>query len=96
MLATRYSLSEADTADLRRNAEALEAEAPDTVRFTRAIKEAVPFDDRIEVVEALWEIALADGERDSEENSLLRMIAPMLGVNDRDSNLARLRVDQRG
>jgi len=96
VLATRYSLSEADTADLRRNAEALEAEAPDTVRFTRAIKEAVPFDDRIEVVEALWEIALADGERDSEENSLLRMIAPMLGVNDRDSNLARLRVDQRG
>ena len=96
VLANRYDLSEAEAADLRANAETLEAEAPDTVRFTRAIKEAVPFDDRIEVISSLWEIVLADGERDSEESSLLRMIAPMLGVNDRDSNLARQRVSQNG
>ena len=96
VLANRYDLSEAEAADLRANAETLEAEAPDTVRFTRAIKEAVPFDDRIEVISSLWEIVLADGERDSEESSLLRMIAPMLGVNDRDSNLARQRISQNG
>lgn len=96
VLANRYDLSEAEAADLRANAETLEAEAPDTVRFTRAIKEAVPFDDRIEVISSLWEIVLADGERDSEESSLLRMIAPMLGVNDRDSNLARQRVSRNG
>ena len=96
VLANRYDLSEAEAADLRANAETLETEAPDTVRFTRAIKEAVPFDDRIEVISSLWEIVLADGERDSEESSLLRMIAPMLGVNDRDSNLARQRISQNG
>ena len=96
VLANRYDLSEAQAADLRANAETLETEAPDTVRFTRAIKEAVPFDDRIEVISSLWEIVLADGERDSEESSLLRMIAPMLGVNDRDSNLARQRISQNG
>lgn len=38
---------------------------------------------------------LADGVRDHEEDALLRMVAPMLGVNDRDSNLARQRVDSR-
>ena len=96
VLANRYDLSEAQAADLRANAETLETEAPDTVRFTRAIKEAVPFDDRIEVISSLWEIVLADGERDSEESSLLRMIAPMLGVNDRDANLARQRISQNG
>ena len=96
VLANRYDLSEAEAADLRANAETFETEAPDTVRFTRAIKEAVPFDDRIEVISSLWEIVLADGERDSEESSLLRMIAPMLGVNDRDSNLARQRVSRNG
>lgn len=93
VLAHRYGLSDTETRDLRAEAEALELEAPDTVRFTRAIKDSVPYEDRVHVIEALWFIVLADGERDSEEDSLLRMIAPMLGVNDRDSNLARKRVE---
>lgn len=96
LLAARYGLSEAETKALRLEAEALEAEAPDTVRFTRAIKEAVPYEDRLRVVETLWAIALADGERDEEEDALLRMVAPMLGINDRDSNLARQRVEAAG
>ena len=95
LLAHRYALGAAEAAALRLDAEELEAEAPDTVRFTRAIKEAVPYDDREKVVEALWEIVLADGARDHEEDALLRLVAPMLGVNDRDSNLARKRVEDR-
>ena len=35
-----------EAAALRREAETLEAEAPDTVRFTRAIKDAVPYEER--------------------------------------------------
>jgi uncharacterized tellurite resistance protein B-like protein len=93
VLAHRYRLSEAEAQALRSDAEALETEAPDTVRFTRAIKEAVPYEDRVHVIEALWFIVLADGERDTEEDAMLRMIAPMLGINDRDSNLARKRVE---
>jgi uncharacterized tellurite resistance protein B-like protein len=93
LLAHRYDLTDSAAQALRTEAEALEAEAPDTVRFTRAIKDSVPYDDRLHVIEALWFIVLADGTRDSEEDSLLRMIAPMLGVNDRDSNLARKRVE---
>lgn len=95
LLMRRHALSPFEAAALRREAETLEEEAPDTVRFTRAIKEAVAFEDRVEVVEALWEIVLADGVRDDDENALLRLIAPMLGLNDRDSNLARQRVEAR-
>ncbi|MBJ3761223.1 TerB family tellurite resistance protein [Maribius pontilimi] len=96
MLCERYGLDTQDAAGLRREAEALEAEAPDTVRFTRAIKDSVAYDDRLGVIEALWAVVAADGVRDDEENSLMRMIAPMLGVNDRDSNMARRRVEARG
>jgi len=97
VLTSRYALSPFEVTKLRGEAERLEAEAPDTVRFTRAIKEAVPYDDRLGVVEALWEVVLADGERDHEEDAILRLVAPMLGINDRDSNLARKRVeDARG
>ncbi len=96
VLKTRYELGPFEVAKLRKDAEILESEAPDTVRFTRAIKDAVAYEDRAEVVESLWEIALADGGRDHEEDALMRLVAPMLGINDRDSALARQRVLNRG
>ena len=95
ILAARYGLSPFEAPRLRAKAEALEAEAPDTVRFTRAIKDAVPYEDREGVVEALWEVVLADGMRDHEEDAFLRLVANLLGVNDRDSALARKRVEMR-
>lgn len=96
ILATRYHLDAGAARALRAEAEALESEAPDTVRFTRAIKDAVVYEDRIGVVEALWKVALADGVRDAEEDALIRLAANLLGVNDRDSALARQRVTNAG
>ncbi|WP_458790011.1 tellurite resistance TerB family protein [Yoonia sp. MH D7] len=93
ILAARYGLS--DPTALRTECEALEREAPDTVRFTRAIKDAVDYEDRRAVIAAMWEIVLADGARDEIENSLMRMIAPMLGVTDQDSHAARIRIEER-
>lgn len=90
----RYGLDAAGADALRRDAEALEAEAPDTVRFTRAIKDAVPYDARLAVIEALWQVVLADGKRSDSENALLRLVASLLGVSDPDSGMARKRVEQ--
>jgi uncharacterized tellurite resistance protein B-like protein len=78
---------------LREQAEAMEAEAPDTVRFTRAIKDAVAFEDRIGVVEALWQVVLADGKREAGEDALMRLSANLLGVSDLESAKARQRVE---
>ena len=91
ILSVLYSLSPAEAAKVRNQAETLEANAPDTVRFTRAIKDAVPYEGRFEVVRALWQVVLADGERDHEEDALMRLLASLLGVNDRDSAIARQR-----
>ncbi|QFS81982.1 Tellurite resistance protein TerB [Roseivivax sp. THAF40] len=92
ILATRYDLSASDATALRQDGEALEAEAPDTVRFTRAIKDAVDYEHRIAVAEALWAVALADGDRDPAEDSLLRLVTNFLGISDQDSARARQRV----
>ena len=94
VLAARYML--ADATALLTECEALEAEAPDTVRFTRAIKDGVAYEDRIGVVEDMWAIVLADGVRDAHENQIMRMVPPMIGVEDQDSNAARRRVESRG
>ena len=92
--AARYSLSPFEATALRGEAETLETEAPDTVRFTRAIKDAVPYEGRIAVIESLWQVVLADGERDAEEDALVRLASNLLGINDRDSALARQRVSE--
>lgn len=92
ILKARYDLDLGEAIILREQAEALEAEAPDTVRFTRAIKEAVAFEDRIAVVESMWQVALADGTRDPEEDALLRLASNLLGINDVQNAAARQRV----
>lgn len=91
VLEARYALSPDAARELRQEAETLEADAPDTVRFTRAIKEAVDYEHRRSVVEALWSVALADGGRADEENALMRLVASLLGVSDVDSAAARHR-----
>jgi uncharacterized tellurite resistance protein B-like protein len=95
VLTARYRLSPFEVTALRGEAETLEREAPDTVRFTRAIKDAVPYEDRTAVIEAMWDVALADGARDNDEANLLRLVANHLGIADLDSNLARQRVEAR-
>ena len=94
--ARRYGLGPGAVSALREEAEALEAEAPDTVRFTRAIKDAVPYEDRLSVVKAMWEVVLADGARAQEEDALVRMATNFLGISDRDSALARQGVTDAG
>ncbi len=94
ILQTRYELDLAGSEQLRLEGEALEAEAPDTVRFTRAIKDAVAYEDRTSVIEALWQVALADGQRAAEEDAVVRLAANLLGVSDVDSALSRQRVEQ--
>ncbi len=96
VLARRYELGPVEAAELRAECEAIEHEAPDTVRFTRAIKAAVDYDDRAGVIEAMWQIVLADGQRDTHEDALMRMVAPMLGLSDQDSNAIRRRLEGQG
>lgn len=95
MLAERYRLAPADAARVRREAETAEAAAQDTVQFTRLIKDAVPYEERIGVVEALWRVAAADGTIGADEHGLMRLVANLLGVADQDSALARQRALRR-
>ncbi|MDE2759009.1 MAG: TerB family tellurite resistance protein [Paracoccaceae bacterium] len=81
--------------ELRLEAEDLEGRTQDSVQFTRIIKQKIPFDQREEILEILWEIVLSDGERSYGEDGFLRLITNLLGVTDRDSALARQRAMER-
>jgi uncharacterized tellurite resistance protein B-like protein len=94
VLAHRHGLGPFEAAKLRSEAEELEAHAPDTVRFTQALKSATLLEDRSDLMTALWSVALADGQRDALEDRLMRMVATLLGLTDVESAQARQRADR--
>ena len=94
ILQTRHHLGPFEAAKLRTDAEKLESEAPDTVRFTRALKAATALEDRSDLMTALWSVAIADGLRDAEEDRLMRMVASLLGLTDVQNAQARQRAER--
>lgn len=94
VLIETYGISAPEAEALRADAETAEENAADTVRFTKLIKDAVPYDHRKDVVEALWRVAATDGIN-SEEHGLLRLVSNLVGVSDVDSALARQRAVKR-
>lgn len=95
VLCRRYGLSGVEAAALRVEAESVEENAAGLQRFTSALKNAVAFEDRIAIIEAVWEVAYADGSRSDEENALVRTLCGLLYVEDRDAAIARHRVAAR-
>jgi uncharacterized tellurite resistance protein B-like protein len=59
--------------------------------FTYAISTRLSTEQRIAIIEMLWEVAYADGTLDPQEDMLLRQIAGLIHVPDRDRGLARRR-----
>jgi uncharacterized tellurite resistance protein B-like protein len=63
--------------------------------FTRIINERLSFQQRVDLIEMLWEVAYADGILDEYEDSLLRRVGGLIYVPDRERGMARRRVLQR-
>ncbi len=60
--------------------------------FTRVIKDNFDAEQRVRMIEMLWEVAYADGELHDFEASLVRRVAGLIHVPDRDNGAARKRV----
>lgn len=96
VLSERYGLNAEDTLALRREGEEAETESIDIYQFTKAIRELIPIEDRRAIVEGLWRVVLADGERDPMEDTLMRQLVERLGLSSMDSALARQKVQGGG
>jgi uncharacterized tellurite resistance protein B-like protein len=91
----RFKLSEEEAADLVKAAESLTDGPAQWYGLTAKIKSAFNQDERIQMIEMLWDVAYADGKLDDMEANLIRRIAGLLYVDDRDSGRAHKRVLQR-
>jgi uncharacterized tellurite resistance protein B-like protein len=92
LLAQRFSLSSSAAEALVEEAEEEADRSSQLFAYTREIKDAFDYDERVELLELLWEIAYADDRLHHLEANLMRRITGLLHVEDRDSGEARKRV----
>ncbi len=60
--------------------------------FTKEVRLNFDHEERISMIEMLWEVAYADGSLHDFESNMLRRVAGLLYVTDRESGEARKRV----
>ena len=89
ILATTFNLKPIEAAKLRATCEALERQAPGTPEFARLLRDEVSYDERKALADAMWSVALADGQRDAAEEDMLQEIENALGLSAEDIAAAR-------
>ena len=92
ILERRFGLAAADAEAVLATAKARLENSAQLFRFTSTINERLARERRVEVIEMLWQVAYADRVLDPLEDSLLRRVAGLIDVSDRDRGDAKLRV----
>lgn len=95
LLGERYGLDGASLATLVGEAERSAGTSVELYGLTRRLKDELDYEERIELMEMLWAVVLADEEVHDFEAGLMRRLAGLLYVEDADSGAARKRVEAR-
>lgn len=91
LLIRRFGLDDDNAAALLAKAEQAQGRATQLLPFTRRLTDALDGEQRIEIIEMLWEVVYADGQLHDYESNLVRRISGLLYVADQDSGAARKR-----
>jgi uncharacterized tellurite resistance protein B-like protein len=91
----RFKLSEEDARALIRQAEDVTQGPAHWHGLTTGLRDRLNDEERVQIIEMLWDVAYADGELHHLEANLLRRVASLLNVTDRASGAARQRALRR-
>lgn len=91
----RFALSQAEAAALVEQALSVTEGAAPWQTYTAILKDRLSYEERVRLIEMLWEVVYADGVVHDLESSLLRRVAGLLYVSDHDRGAARLRVKKK-
>jgi uncharacterized tellurite resistance protein B-like protein len=91
LLTNRFGLPAAAVSSLIQRADRRVGDSVQYFPFTHNINQKMTPQEKAEFVEMLWRVAYADGVLDPHEDQLIRQIAGLIHVPDRDRMLARMR-----
>jgi len=92
LLAERFDLSPDGVSTLIEEAHAAAEQSVELFSFARRVKAGFGHEERVTMIEMLWEVVYADGIVHDYEANLVRRITGLLHVTDRESGDARKRV----
>lgn len=95
LLGEHFDLSDAEAAELTEAGREAVAKSVELYGFTRTIKDSFNHEDRVKMIEMLWQVAYADGILHDFEANLVRRVSGLIYVPDRESGEARKRVLER-
>ncbi len=91
VLAGHFGLGADETARLVAEAREAVEQSVELHGFTKVVKDNFDADQRVRMIEMLWEVAFADGQLHDYEANLVRRVAGLLYVPDQESGAARKR-----
>ena len=95
-LQARFGLTAKELDTLLRFATEEARQATDYFQFTGLINKHFSQEQKIEVVENLWQVAFADGRLDAHEQHFMRKIADLLYISHADYVAAKQRAREKG
>lgn len=91
LLSNFFELSGTETLKLMDDAVKMQSDSNQIIHLTRPIKENFSENQRIDIIEMMWQVILSDGEEHIYEKNLMRRVAGLLYISDKDSGIARKR-----
>ncbi|MDH5191836.1 MAG: TerB family tellurite resistance protein [Gammaproteobacteria bacterium] len=91
---TNFDLSDEETGEIVLLAEEEAGQAVCLYDFTRLINDNFTYQEKMQVLEMLWTVALSDNELEKNEEYLVRKISDLLHVSHKDFIRTKLKVSE--
>ena len=95
LLARRFGLEPSEVTHLMKAAEEGAIKATDLHHFTQVVVRKFSEEERIGVIEMLWEVAYSDGLLTGDEDALIRRVAGLIYVSDWERGEAKRQIKHR-
>lgn len=91
-LADKFSMSDGQVQELMSQCQSVASEAADFHQFTKVLNDQFQMEQKVKVLDALWDIAFADKQLDPEEEYLIRKIADLLYIPHSEYIQSKLKI----
>ena len=91
LMVERFSINETEAKEIIAEATEDVDSGNDIYKYTKVVRNSFDNSERVALMEMLWQLVYSDGELHDFEATLMRRLAGLLYVDDRESGVARKR-----
>ena len=91
LMVERFSINETEAKEIIAEATEDVDNGNDIYKYTKVVRDSFDNSERVALMEMLWQLVYSDGELHDFEATLMRRLAGLLYVDDRESGAARKR-----